>query len=257
MTEMSVLVIDDEPLARRRILRLLAKYPWVGRVDEAANVAQAVAIVAARPPDIMLLDIQMPGGDGFDILAAVAEAPPAVVFVTAFDHHALRAFENNAVDYVTKPIEPGRSHLAIERARAAAGARLQSDRIAELQETLHALKQALGRENRKNGEFWVRTHGEYLRIPADDIIRFQADRDYVRLHIADGDYLYQESLASLERRLDPARFLRIHRSTIVQRSAIERIKQMPFASLVAVLTDGTEVRVGRTYTPAIRSALSA
>ena len=257
MTEMSVLVIDDEPLARRRILRLLAKYPWVGRVDEAANVAQAVAIVAARPPDIMLLDIQMPGGDGFDILAAVAEAPPAVVFVTAFDHHALRAFENNAVDYVTKPIEPGRFHLAIERARAAAGARLQSDRIAELQETLHALKQAFGRENRKNGEFWVRTHGEYLRIPADDIIRFQADRDYVRLHIADGDYLYQESLASLERRLDPARFLRIHRSTIVQRSAIERIKQMPFASLVAVLTDGTEVRVGRTYTPAIRSALSA
>lgn len=257
MTEMSVLVIDDEPLARRRILRLLAKYPWVGRVDEAANVAQAVAIVAARPPDIMLLDIQMPGGDGFDILAAVAEAPPAVVFVTAFDHHALRAFENNAVDYVTKPIEPGQFHLAIERARAAAGARLQSDRIAELQETLHALKQALGRENRKNGEFWVRTHGEYLRIPADDIIRFQADRDYVRLHIADGDYLYQESLASLERRLDPARFLRIHRSTIVQRSAIERIKQMPFASLVAVLTDGTEVRVGRTYTPAIRSALSA
>ena len=104
MTEMSVLVIDDEPLARRRILRLLAKYPWVGRVDEAANVAQAVAIVAARPPDIMLLDIQMPGGDGFDILAALAEAPPAVVFVTAFDHHALRAFENNAVDYVTKPI---------------------------------------------------------------------------------------------------------------------------------------------------------
>lgn len=257
MTEMSVLVIDDEPLARRRILRLLAKYPWVGRVDEAANVAQAVAIVAARPPDIMLLDIQMPGGDGFDILAAVAEAPPAVVFVTAFDHHALRAFENNAVDYVTKPIEPGRFHLAIERARAAAAARLQSDRIAELQETLHALKQALSRENRRNDEFWVRTHGEYLRVPADDIVRFQADRDYVRLHIADGDYLYQESLASLERRLDPARFLRIHRSTIVQRSAIERIKQMPFASLVAVLTDGTEVRVGRTYTPAIRSALSA
>ena len=262
MNEMSVLVVDDEPLARRRVLRLLAKYPWVGRIDEAANAAQAMAIAAARPPDIMLLDIQMPGGDGFDILAAVAEAAPAVVapavvFVTAFDHHALRAFENNAVDYVTKPIEPGRFHLAIERARAAAAARLQSDRIAELQETLHALKQALSRENRRNDEFWVRTHGEYLRVPADDIVRFQADRDYVRLHIADGDYLYQESLASLERRLDPARFLRIHRSTIVQRSAIQRIKQMPFASLVAILTDGTEVRVGRTYTSSIRSALNA
>lgn len=256
MTEMSVLVIDDEPLARRRILRLLAKYPWVGRVDEAANVAQAVAIVAARPPDIMLLDIQMPGGDGFDILAAVAEAPPAVVFVTAFDHHALRAFENNAVDYVTKPIEPGRFHLAIERARAAAGARLQSDRIAELQETLHALKQALGRENRKNGEFWVRTHGEYLRIPADDIIRFQADRDYVRIHVADADYLYQENLASLERRLDPADFTRIHRSTIVRRHAIARIKTAPFAALIAVLSDGSELRVGRTYAASMRAALS-
>ncbi|MGZ8251969.1 MAG: LytR/AlgR family response regulator transcription factor [Methylophilaceae bacterium] len=257
MTGLNVLVVDDEPLARRRLIRLLCKLDWVERIDEAADVIEACCKTAEVQPDILLLDIQMPGGSGFDVLEKLGPAPPIVVFVTAFDHHALRAFEANAVDYVTKPIEPGRFSLAMERARVAAVSSHQTDRIAELQETVASLKHALSGQPRKTSEFWVKVRGEYVRIVAENIIRFQAERDYVRIHVAGANYLYQESLSSLERRLDPADFMRIHRSTIVRRSMIARIKQAHFAALIAVLADGSEARVGRTYGSVIRASLKA
>lgn len=256
MSGLSVLVIDDEPLARRRLIRLLGKLDWVGRIDEAGDVAQACAVAEERQPDILLLDIQMPGGDGFAVLERLSAAPPTVVFVTAFDHHALRAFEASAVDYVTKPVEPGRFQLAMERARDVARSRLQADRITELQETVTSLKRALNGQTKRASDLWVKVHGEYLRIVPQQIIRFQAERDYVRIHLAGTDYLYQESLASLERRLDPADFIRIHRGAIVRRQAIVRIKPAPFGALIAVLIDGTEVRVGRTYISAMRANLA-
>lgn len=255
MGGLSVLVVDDEPLARRRLTRLIGKIAWVGRVDEAGDVAQACHQARTHPPDILLLDIQMPGGSGFEVLDLLAPAPPSVVFVTAFDHHALRAFDANAVDYVTKPVEPGRFHLAMERARAAAAHRLHSDRIAELQETVTALKRALNRRAAQGGAFWVKSQGAFLRVAPEQILRIQAERDYVRLHLAGADYLFQESLASLERRLDPGEFMRIHRSTIVRRSAVARIRPARFAALIVVLTDGSEQRVGRTYAAALRASL--
>ncbi|EIC28371.1 MULTISPECIES: LytR/AlgR family response regulator transcription factor [Methylomicrobium] len=257
MMELTVLVVDDEPLARRRLTRLLGKIDWVGRIEEAGDVDEAYRAVGKIQPDILLLDIQMPGGSGFDVLERlVGAAPPAVVFVTAFDHHALRAFEANAVDYITKPIEPGRFCTAMERARWAAASRLQADRIAELQETIVSLKRALNEQPKRASEFWVKVRDVFVRIAPENILRFQAERDYVRIHVAGADYLYQESLASLERRLDPADFVRIHRSTIVRRSAIVRIRQAPFAALIAALADGSEVRVGRTYAAALRARLT-
>lgn len=256
MSRCSVLVVDDEPLARRRLVRLLGAMDWVGRVDEAGDVDEACHRAEAQAPDILLLDIQMPGGSGFDVLERLSHAPPAVIFVTAFDHHALRAFEANAVDYVTKPIEPGRFHLAMERARAVAAARMHGDRVAELQETVAALKRALTVQEKREDDFWVKWQGEHLRIAAEQVIRFQADRDYVRIHVRGADYLYQESLASLERRLDPADFTRIHRATIVRRGAIVSIRPASFSALVAVLCDGSEVRVGRTYAAALRATIA-
>lgn len=256
MSGWSVLVVDDEPLARRRLVRLLAALDWVGRIDEAGDVAEACRQALAHPPDILLLDIQMPGGGGFAVLERLSPTPPAVVFVTAFDHHALRAFEADAVDYVTKPVEPGRFRIAMERARAAAAAHGQGDRIAELQETVAALKRALNGRDRRTTDFWVKWQGDHLRIAPEQIVRFQADRDYVKIHVRDADYLYQESLAALERRLDPDEFMRIHRGTIVRRAAIVRIKPAPFAALVAVLSDGSEVRVGRTYAAALRASIA-
>ena len=257
MTGLSFLIVDDEPLARRRIARLLDKLDWAASIEEAGDVDSACTLATERAPDIMLLDIQMPGGDGFEVLARLSDPLPVIVFITAFDHHALRAFEANAVDYITKPIEPGRFNRAMERARAAVENRLQDDRVAELQEMVTALRRALAGQTKRTADFWVKSQGGFLRISAEDVVRFQADRDYVRLHVRDADFLYQESLASLERRLDPAEFIRIHRGTIVRKAAIARIKTGPFASLIAILNDGTEARVGRTYTPAIRASLTS
>lgn len=255
MSQLSVLVIDDEPLARRRVIRLLGQLDWVGRVDEAGDVESASALLDATDPDIVLLDVQMPGGSGFDVLERATRAPRGLIFVTAFDHHALRAFEVNAVDYLAKPIDPGRFHAAMRRARAAAMVFNQADRIAELQETVATLRAALNDQDKGTSEFWVRTRGGYLRIAAKNIIRFQSERDYVRICTSDASYLYHESMASLERCLDPTQFLRIHRSTIVRRDAIVRLRNDSFAALVAVLSDGSDARIGRTYTPAVRASL--
>lgn len=256
MNKASVLVVDDEPLARRRLVRMLAKLDWVGAIEEATNAAEAIRAVPELTPDILLLDIQMPGGSGFDVLERLGPNPPAVVFVTAFDTYALQAFETNAVDYVTKPVEPSRFALALARARRAVESQTQTDRLAELQETVAALRSALSKAPKRRADFWIRARGDYLRVAVDSVIRFQAERDYVRIHTADGtSYLYQDSMAALEKDLEAEAFIRIHRSTIVRRDAVSRLRAAPFGALVAILVDGTEVRVGRTYGAAVRARL--
>ncbi|QND55069.1 response regulator transcription factor (plasmid) [Phyllobacterium sp. 628] len=253
MNELSVLVVDDEPLARRRLLRILETIQGFRCVGEAGDVRQACRKAQELSPDIMLLDIQIPGGNGFDVLEQLGENAPAVIFVTAFDHHALRAFEASAVDYVTKPIEPARLQIALARARSAVDARNNEQRVAELQETISALRQALGKNESRSADLWIKSQGETVRLPIDKIIRIEADRDYVHVHTEGRFYLHHESLVSLERRLDPTEFIRIHRSALVRRNCITRLKQAPFAALIAVLKDGSEVRVGRTYFKAVRS----
>ncbi len=256
MTGLRILVVDDEPLARRRLIRLLEQLDWVGPIAEAVDVADARRQLLEIRPDLLLLDIQMPGGNGFDVLEGLEGEPPSVVFVTAFDHHALRAFEVNAVDYLTKPIDAARFQHAMERARLAVAARGQADRVAELQEVIAALKQSLSSQARPAGELWVKVRGEHIRVAQEKIIRFQAERDYVRIHLADAEYLYHETLSALEQRLSPQDFIRIHRGTIVRRSAIARLRPAPFAAWIAQLVDGTECRVGRSYAPALRGLLA-
>jgi two-component system LytT family response regulator/two-component system response regulator AlgR len=243
MTGLTVLVVDDEPLARRRLTRLLGRLNWVERIEQATDVLDACRKTVEIQPDIMLLDIQMPGGSGFDVLERLESEPPVVVFVTAFDHHALRAFEANAVDQ------------AMARAQSIVGARLQTDRIAELQETIASLKRALREQPRQTGEFWVKIRGEHLRVGLEKIIRFQAERDYVRIHVAGADYLYQETLGSLEQRLDSSEFIRVHRGAIVRIDTIVGIRPAPFAAMIAVLKDGSEIRIGRTYASSVREKL--
>ncbi len=255
MTVARVLVVDDEPLARRRLVRMLARLDWIGPVAEAGDAAEALRALAAEEPDILLLDIQMPGGSGFDVLDRMAPRAPVIVFVTAFDHHALRAFEANAVDYVTKPVEPARFARAMDRARLALETRAQDDRLAEMAETIAALKKALAEKPALKTEFWVKARGEFLRLPLDAILWFQSERDYVRIHVAGATHLYPDSMASIERHLGGDTFLRIHRSAIVRRSAIARLRPAPFGALVAVLIDGTEVRVGRTFGATVRARL--
>lgn len=254
MTLASVLIVDDAPLARRRAIRLLRQFADVGSIDEAGDIVQARRILARKSVDVLLLDIEMPGGDGFELLDGLEELPGAVIFVTASDDRALRGFEVRAVDYITKPVELGRFRIAFGRAVEVVGARAQADRIAELTETVNALRK--GADERSVTELWVKRRGDYFRVPTSDIIRFEADRDYVHIHAGAETHLHHESLASLDRRLNPDEFMRIHRSTIVRKSAIVRIRRGPSASLMAVLADGTEVRVGRTFARTVRSGLA-
>lgn len=256
MQRLSILVVDDEPLARRRAVRLAQQLPWVGEVGQAGNVAQAIDWLAASACHIILLDIRMPGGSGFDLIRHLPDPAPAVIFVTAFNDQALRAFEARAVDYVTKPIETGRFQTAMERARAVAEQSHSADRIRELEEVVANLR-ATGDASRPHmAELWVRAGGEYIRIKPESITHVAAERDYVRIHADGQSYLYNENLATLERQLPVQQFLRIHRSTMVRIDAVERVKGGQFHSLIAVLTDGTELRVGRTYTAAIRARLA-
>lgn len=255
MSGLFVLVVDDEPLARRRLIRMLAKLDWVTRVEQAGNVDEAHLIIRASQPDILLLDIQMPGASGFDLLEHLEPPMPVVVFVTAFDHHALRAFEANAVDYLTKPIEPGRFNLAMHRARTAASSHQQAERMSEMQGTIAALRRTLHDQPRLSGCIWVKVRGEHVRIPHADIRRIQAERDFVRIHVCGCSYLHHETLSALEGRLDPEVFIRIHRSCIVRCDAILRLKLAQSADLIAVLSEGLEIRVGRTFAPSLRKRL--
>lgn len=256
MSAPSVLVVDDEPLARRRAVRLLSQLVDASSVREAGDIDQARSILDATPIDVLLLDIQMPGGSGFDLLEALDSPPGAVIFVTAFDDQALRAFEAQAVDYITKPINPGRLQAAFRRATDMVQARANLDRISELTETVKALRNSGAGRPRGLCEFWVKVRNDYVRLSAARINRFQADRDYVHILTDSETYLHHESLSSLERRLDEEQFVRVHRSTIVRRDHIIRIKTTPPSSMIAVLADGSEIRVGRTYARAVRSRLA-
>lgn len=256
MTRHSVLIVDDEPLARRRLARLVAQLDDVTLAGEAHDVESAYAQVREQAPDIVLLDIQMPGASGFDLIERLGAAAPAVVFVTAFDHFALRAFDARAADYVTKPVDPGRLAAAIGRALAAARAKGREERIAELDETVATLRAALREQDGGSAGIWVKTRTGHVRIPAGDIVSIQAERDYSRIHVADRSYLLHESLRSLEQRVAPDDFIRIHRSTIVRRDRIAAIRTGPFGALIAALDDGSELRVGRTYAAQVRTMLS-
>lgn len=256
MTGIHVLVADDEPLARRRLIRLLTKLDWVGQIDEASNAVEARLKIEQKHPDILLLDVQMPSGSGFDVLTQLVSPPPVTIFVTAFDQYALRAFEASAIDYLTKPIDSGRFFAAMQKAKSAVGSRFQTDRIAELQEMIASLKEALKPHTRQKYEFWVKSMGEYVRIVQDDIIRFQAERDYVRIHVSGASYLYQETLSSLEQRLDPDEFIRIHRSCIIRKTAIAKVRKAPFSTQLVILHDGSELRVGRSYSKKLWSNLN-
>lgn len=249
------LIVDDEPLARRRLHRALSQLAEVGIVGEAGNIRDASALIAAEAPNLLLLDIQMPNGSGFDLLTDLAEPVPAVIFVTAFDHYAVSAFEARAVDYVLKPVEFARIAEAVARARVALEAQEQGQRLADLQDVVAKLRAELAKRDETALTFWVNARGETHRIAAVDIVWIEAERDYARIHVEGRSYLYHESLSSLEQRLDPKSFVRVHRSAIIRRERVRAYTRGSFASLTAVLDNGAEVRVGRTYERQIRHEL--
>lgn len=249
------LIVDDEPIARERLARILKRHPDAEIVGEAGSADEAAALVAARDPDVLLLDIQMPGGDGFDLLDRLSPCPPIVVFVTAFDHHAIRAFDAAAVDYVTKPIDPIRLSAAIDRAIALADARACTERFDDMARTLISLREQLRTVAARDIWFWVQRLNDHIRIAARDVDYFESDGDYTRIVTGDRSHLYDDRLSTVEARLPEADFLRIHRGAIVRRAAVTAVRKAPFSGLIAVMSNGDELRVGRTHARAVRAIL--
>jgi two-component system response regulator AlgR len=226
------LIVDDEPLAVERLQIVCAKVPGVAVIGTASDGAAALRLIAALAPELVLLDVTMPEMDGVALARALAagDAPPAVIFVTAHDNFAVEAFDLEAVDYVLKPVAPERLERAVARAFARRGA----------PETA---------EGDWLDEFWVPHRSELVRIAAADVDRIDAERDYVRLHKGDASYLLLHTVSGLEARLDPARFIRLHRSTILRRDRITGLRHDGLGTWSAELDDGSLVRIGRTYLP--------
>ncbi len=254
---LTILIVDDEQIARRRLIRLLRTMNDMIVVGEAGDVDSAVAAVEALRPDILLLDVQIPGGDGFTVIERLGRESPPVVFVTAFDHHALRAFEMEAVDYVTKPVDPERLATAIHRARTAVIGQGRDEQLAELLTTVETLRRSLrqSQDQIHAQSFWVKSRGAHQRIGIESIDYIQAERDYVRLFAGGQSHLVSDTISAMQARLAPMGFLRIHRSTLVRREAVVQMLQGRYGTLTLRLSDGAELRVGRTYVDGLRAAL--
>ena len=238
-------IADDEPLARRGIRQLLAAQRDVDIVGEARNGRETLHLLRTLRPDLLFLDVQMPEPDGFGVLAALGTTPmPAVVFVTAYDDFAVRAFEAHALDYLVKPIEEARFAEAVQRTRD----RMHSMAAVELSRRLATMLSARERENLTRGigstRIVVPTSSGDLVLDADEIDWIEADDYYAAIHARGRRHLMRQSLSLLERRLDSTRFVRAHRGAIVN---IDRVRELrgDASDTVLVLRDGTRVPVSR------------
>jgi two-component system LytT family response regulator len=252
MAEPRVLIVDDEALARRGIRARLERSGGVEIVGECATGRTAVTAIRERSPDIVYLDVQMPGLDGFDVIAAVGvDAMPVVVFVTAYDAHALRAFDVHAVDYLLKPIDDERFARALDRARRAV-----NDRQGRAFTTrLSSMLAELGREAtppRRDSRLLLKDRGRVVVLDDAEVDWLQAEGDYVRVYTRGKSLLVRERLSLMESKLDPARFARIHRSTIVNVARIRELKPQPNRESSVVLKDGTVLKLSRSFRDALR-----
>lgn len=251
MTELTILIADDEPLATRRLQTLIQRRSELRLVGIASDGEEAIEAVQNLRPDVLLLDVQMPGLDGFQVVERLANIlPPVVIFITAFDHHAPRAFEARAVDYLVKPVEAQRLYDALDHARARCDQIAATGEVEELREIVANLRRGLAVErsaSRFDHEFWIKSLGETIRVPVDTIERIEAERDYVRLHAGERSFLHREPLSEIGKRLDPDIFIRVHRSTIVRRDCVVAIGKSNSRTPVLRLNSGMKVPVGRSY----------
>jgi two-component system LytT family response regulator len=243
-TKIRAFIADDEPLARERIRLMLAEHDDVEVVAECENGPAAVDAIEELRPDLAFLDVHMPGLDGFGVLDAVgAGTVPAVVFVTAHDRHAVRAFEAHALDYLLKPFDADRFAVAIDRVRAALGA--QNER--ELERRLEKLLEEMSTRPRYPSRLTVRTGTRISFVAVEEIDWIEAEANYARLHSGGKTHLVRETMSGLEERLDPAHFVRIHRSTIVRIDRIREVEANAQGEYVVVLADGARLTSSRGY----------
>ena len=250
---MRVLLVDDESAARRGLRRRLARLPDLLVVGECEDGEAAVAAIAELRPDLVFLDIQMPGLDGFGVIDAVGPAQmPAVVFVTAYDEFALKAFEVNALDYLLKPVDEQRLQAAVARARARTP-EADPDWTARL---AAALQQMAGQGSpRWCRRLAIRGAGRVVLLDVVDVDQIESAGNYVQVHQGRKQHLLRETMAALEARLDPERFVRVSRAAIVNIDRVRELQPMFNGDFVVVLKDGTEVTGSRRYRDALRTLL--
>lgn len=250
---MRLLIVDDEPLARRRLVQMLAARPDVDIVGEAAGGREALKLIERLHPDVLLLDIEMPVVDGFAVLKALRPGPaPAIIFVTAFQDHAVKAFELRATDFVVKPVAADRLAKAIEQARSDLDARRAGERLAFLQSRLAELESRALAVSEPH--LWVQIGSDKRRLALADIRWLEAERDYVRVHMDGHTHLVNAMLGELEKALEGQPFLRVHRSAIVQTNKVRAISRGRFSTPMLELDDGHLLPVGRKYRESVRAA---
>ena len=238
------LIVDDEPLARRGLRAQLAEEEDFEVVTECGNGRDAVSAIEEQKPDLVFLDVQMPELDGFGVVEAVGtELMPAVIFVTAYDKFALRAFEVHALDYLLKPFDTERFSKALERARA----QVERKNISDLSLRLQTLIDDLKAERKYTERLVVKSAGRIFFLGVEEIDWIEAADNYVRLHAGRESHLLRETMNSLEERLDPSEFLRIHRSAIVNVRRIKELHTLFRGEYEVVLKDGTRLSSGRGY----------
>jgi two-component system, LytTR family, response regulator len=241
---MRVLIVDDEPIARRGIRRLLAAARDVEVIGECDNGRSAIKAIETLSPDLVLLDIQMPELSGLEVATALDPARmPEIIFLTAFDEYAVRAFDLSAVDYVLKPIDEERFARALARARA----RLEAEADVDLQGHLRQLLRELEAKKELETRFVIRSAGEILLVRADEINAVTSEDNYVRLYTDRGSFLLRATVTAMAERLDPTLFIRVRRSTLLRLDRIVQIHPLINGTYEFVLADGMRVNSSRHY----------
>lgn len=252
MRKTSVLIVDDERLSRKRMRRLLSAEQDMDVIGECATGQEAIAFIHQSRPDVLFLDIQMPQVDGFEVLQAVSFARvPIVIFVTAYDEYAVRAFEVHAFDYLLKPFDRNRFQETVQRARS----QLQQLQTGELNQRLTALLDSLNGRRRLADRIAVKTGGHVVFVKTQNIDWIEAADNYVCLHCGTETHALRETMNSLESRLDSSRFLRIHRSTIVNVDRIKELQPWFRGDYLVILHDATQLTLSRNYRERLKSAL--
>jgi len=256
MTTLRIFTVDDEPLALRRLELSLSRLSDTEHVGSAQGCAEALEKMTALRPDVVLLDISMGDETGFDLLDMLSDdLMPIVIFVTAFDIYASRAFDVHAVDYVLKPVELERLSIAVDRAKDRIKAIANEERVRELREVVTTLRADMHSQPRERYErdFWIRRHGSgYIRIAADDIDSISSEDDYVKIRSTGREHLMRATVTGMHARLDPQQFIRVHRSVVVRVGAISEFRRGTLGRLEVHLRDRSVFPVGRVYAKALR-----
>jgi two-component system LytT family response regulator len=253
------ILVDDEPLATQGLMLRLERFDDVEIVDTCSNGREAIRSIKTHKPDLVFLDIQMPGFDGFSVIQGLAEVePPLVVFVTAYTDHAIRAFEAQAVDYLMKPVEEDRLAGTLDRVRQRLTEKRGVEEAGKLKEVLAEVApdavdnhESLGDDapasNRFEKMINIKDRGQIFRVDVDSIEKIDAAGDYMCIYTGDNTLILRETMKDLEKRLDPRRFQRVHRSTIVNLDLVRQVKPHTNGECFLVLDSGAQVKVSRSY----------